>query len=339
MISVGVIGAGYWGPNLVRNFWEINDTEVKMCCDTRPERLQFIRKRFPSVNVSTDYNEMLNDPSIDAIAVATHAASHYELTKKALERGKHVLVEKPLAMDGNEALELHKLAVKNNLVLMVGHIMLYSGAVEYIKNIYDNGELGELCYLDSTRVNLQPFRDDVNVLWDLAPHDISLSMFLTGQDPISTSVIGVSYVSGTQENIAFGVIRFPNNVISHFHLSWLAPMKMRSTTVVGSKKMIVFDDVDPISKIKTYDKGVDIAPDPKGLTERQLILRRGDMFCPKIDEREPLMKEVKHFIDCINNHKTPISDGLNGWKVVKVIEAMQASVRVGGNEVKIDLSY
>lgn len=338
MISVGVVGAGYWGPNLVRNFWEINDTRVAMCCDMNPERLKFINKRYPSIKTTTSYDDLMNNPDINAIAVATHAASHYALTRKALEHGKHVFVEKPISMNGNEAKELHRIAEERGLILMVGHILLYSGAVETIKDMINNGELGSLYYLDSVRVNLQPFREDVNVLWDLAPHDISLAMYLIGEDPVSTSVVGQSYVSGDQENIAFGVLRFPNKAISHFHLSWLSPMKMRQTVIVGAKKMIVFDDVDAISKVKIFDKGVDIAPTPSGLTERQLICRKGDVYCPKIDEREPLMKEVFHFVDCIKNKKKPLSDGLNGYKVVKVVEAMQESMHNGGVEVKLDFS-
>lgn len=336
MISVGVIGAGYWGPNLIRNFWEINDTRVSMACDVRPERLKFINKRYPSIKVSTKLDDIMNNPDIDAVAVATHAASHYELTKKALEKGKHVFVEKPMAMTGDEALELHQLSKKHNKVLMVGHILLYSGAVEEIKTMIRENELGQLYYLDSVRVNLQPFREDVNVLWDLAPHDISLAMYLVGEDPIATRVFGESYVSESQENIAFGVLTFPNKAVSHFHLSWLSPMKMRQTVIVGARKMIVYDDVDAISKVRVFDRGVDIAPDPSGLTERQLICRKGDIYCPKIDDREPLMKEVYHFIDCIKNNKTPLSDGLNGYKVVKVVEAMQKSMRNGGELIKID---
>lgn len=339
MISVGVVGAGYWGPNLIRNFVEVKDTRVLMCCDVRPERLEFINKRYPSIKTTINYDELVENPEIDAISVATHAASHYELTKKALLHNKHVLVEKPLAMTGEQARELYEIAKERNLVLMVGHIMLYSGAVEKIKDLIQSGELGRIYYLDSVRVNLQPFREDVNVIWDLAPHDISLSMFLLGKDPISTRVIAESYVSDDKENIAFGVLKFPDNVLSHFHLSWLAPMKMRQSIIVGSKKMIVFNDVDAISKVKIYDKGVDIAPDPSGLTERQLICRKGDMFCPKVDDREPLMKEVFHYIECIKKNKSPISDGFNGWKVVKVLEAMQESMKRGGQEVKVNIEY
>ncbi|MFP4498417.1 MAG: Gfo/Idh/MocA family protein [Vulcanimicrobiota bacterium] len=338
MINIGVIGAGYWGPNLVRNFQEISDTRVLMCSDVRQNRLDFINTRYPSIQVSTNSDELLTNPDIDAVAIATHAASHYELAKKAMENGKHVLVEKPLAMTGEEALELHQLSKKKNLVLMVGHIMLYSGGVEFLKDAITSGELGNIFYLDSTRVNMQAFREDVNVVWDLAPHDISLSMYLLGEDPISCRVTAESYVSDQQENIAFGILRFPNDIISHFHLSWLAPMKMRQTSIVGSRKMVVFDDVDTFMKVKIYDKGVDITPHPRGLTERQLTVRKGDIVCPKIDDREPLMKEVNHFIDCVRDGSTPRSDGLNGWKVVKVIEAMQKSMKNKGSEVEIDLS-
>ncbi|MCD4782655.1 MAG: Gfo/Idh/MocA family oxidoreductase [Candidatus Eremiobacteraeota bacterium] len=337
MISVGVVGAGYWGPNIVRNFWEINDTRVLMCCDVRPERLEFIKKRYPSIEVTTNYEDMLKNGRIDAISIATHAQSHYELAKKALKSGKHLLIEKPITLCSDEALELIDLSEKYNRVIMVGHILEYSGPVETIKGLIETGDLGQIFYLDSVRVNLQPFREDVNVLWDLGPHDVSLAMFLLDQDPISTSVIGESYISDFQENIAFGVLRFPNKILSHFHLSWLAPMKMRQTIVVGSKKMVVFDDVDQIAKLKIYDKGVDLTPDPSGLTERQMILRKGNMHCPKVDTREPLMREVHHFIDCIKNNKTPRSDGIKGWKVVKIIEAMQESMRSGGKEVAIDL--
>jgi len=337
MISVGVVGAGYWGPNIVRNFWEINDTRVLMCCDIRQERLEFIKKRYPSIEITTNYDDMLKNGRIDAISIATHAQSHYKLAKKALKSGKHLLIEKPITLSSDEALELIELGRKYNRVIMVGHILEYSGPVETTKELIKNGDLGQVYYLDSVRVNLQPFREDVNVLWDLAPHDISLAMFWIDQDPISTTVIGESYISDFQENIAFGVLRFPHNVLSHFHLSWLAPMKMRQTIVVGSKKMVVFDDVDQIAKLKIFDKGVDLAPDPSGITERQMILRKGNMHCPRVDTREPLMREVYHFIDCIKNNKTPRSDAVEGWKVVKIVEAMQESMRSGGKEVEIDL--
>jgi predicted dehydrogenase len=339
MINVGVIGAGYWGPNLVRNFAEIPDTRVLMCCDKRTERLDFINKRYPSIKTTTNYDEMVENPEINAIAIATHGETHYHLAKRAIENGKHVFVEKPMTMVADESLQLYKLAKENKLTLMVGHILLYAGPAEYIKKSIEDGEMGDICYLDSIRVNLQPFREDINVIWDLAPHDISLAMYLLGKDPISTRVIAESYISDNQENIAFGVLNFPDKTISHFHLSWLAPMKMRQTIIVGSKKMVVYDDIDALSKVRIYDKGVDIASDPSGLTERQLICRKGNMFCPKLDDREPLMKEVMHFIDCVKTGKTPRSDGINGWKVVKVLEAMQESIRTGGNEVKIDLSY
>lgn len=335
MISVGVVGAGYWGPNLVRNFQEIPDTRVLMCCDVRRERLDFISKRYPNIEVTTNYDDMLHNEKIDAISIATHARSHYELAKKALEHGKHVLIEKPITQTSEEALELIELGRRKNLIIMVGHIMLYAGPVETIKELIDKGDIGQIYYMDSVRVNLQPFREDVNVLWDLAPHDISLAMFFLGQDPISTAVIGQSYVSDSQENIAFGVLRFPDNVISHFHLSWLAPMKMRQTIIVGSKQMIVYDDVDNIAKLKIFDQGVDIAKDPTGLTERQMIVRKGNMNAPKVDTREPLFKEVNHFIECIKYNKTPRSNGLEGWKVVKVMEAMQESMKNKGREVEI----
>ena len=339
MINVGVAGAGYWGPNLVRNFVEIDDTKVMMCCDIRTERLEFLKKRYPSIEVTTEYDKMVNDPRIDAICIATHAASHFELAKKAIENGKHLLIEKPITLSSEEAWKLVEMSKEKDIIIMVGHILEYSGAVETIKDMLQNGDFGKIYYLDSVRVNLQPFREDVNVLWDLAPHDISLAMFLLGQDPISTSVTSESYISDSQENIAFGILRFPNQILSHFHLSWLAPMKMRQTIVVGSKQMVVFDDVDTIAKLKIFDMGVEMSKDPSGLTERQLTVRKGNMYCPKVDSREPLYKEVKHFIDCIKSKKTPRSDALEGWKVVKVVEAMQESVKQGGKEIPIDLSY
>lgn len=339
MVNVGVVGAGYWGPNLVRNFAEIDDTKVVMCCDVRQERLEFIKKRYPSIEITTNYDDMINDPRIDAISIATHAHSHFELAKKALEKGKHLLIEKPITLSSDDAMKLTELSKKMGLIVMVGHILEYSGSVETIKEMIQNGDFGKVYYLDSVRVNLQPFRDDVNVLWDLAPHDISMAMFLLGQDPISASVTSESYISDLQENIAFGVLKFPDKIISHFHLSWLAPMKMRQTIIVGSKQMVVFDDVDTIAKLKIFDMGVDMSPDPSGLTERQLTVRKGNMYCPKVDTREPLFKEVKHFIDCVKNKKNPRSDALEGWKVVKVVEAMQESVKQGGREIPIDLSY
>ncbi|MCE1245750.1 MAG: Gfo/Idh/MocA family oxidoreductase [Firmicutes bacterium] len=338
MISVGVVGAGYWGPNLLRNFLEVPDTNVSMCCDTRQERLDFIKKRYPSIETTKSFDDMIRNEKIDAISIATHASSHYELAKKALEHGKHVLIEKPITEKSEHALELMEIGKKNNRIIMVGHIMEYAGPVETVKEMIDNGEIGQIYYMDSVRVNLQPFREDVNVLWDLAPHDISLSLYFLGQDPISTYVLGQSYVSDTQENVAFGFIRFPNDVISHFHLSWLAPMKMRQTNIVGSKKMVFYDDVDNIEKLRIFDQGVDIEKDPNALTERQMILRKGNMYAPKIDTREPLFKEVYHFIDCVKNNKTPRSDALEGWKVVKVLEAMQESIK-SGKEVPINLNY
>lgn len=338
MIRVGVAGAGYWGPNLVRNFKELKDADVLMCCDLRDERLNFIQQRYPSIEVTKDFDKMLDNKNIDAISIATPAHTHYELAKRALEKGKHILVEKPITLTSQEAKELTEIAEKKNLVIVVGHILLYSGAVESIKQLIKSGDLGQVYYLDSVRVNLQPFREDVNVLWDLAPHDVSLAMYLLDKDPISTTVTGESYVSHLQENIAFGILRFPDNVISHFHLSWLAPIKMRQTSIVGSRQMVVYDDVDSTFKIKIFDKGVDIANTNAGLTDRQLTLRTGDMHAPNVDSREPLRREVQHFIDCVKNGTTPISGGVDGWKVVRVVEAMQESMRSGGKEVRIDLS-
>src|SRR5262245_10619500 len=277
MIRIAVLGYGYWGPNLVRNFQEVNDACVAVCCDMNPQRLERVQAKHPWVEVTTEYNKVLNDPAVDAVVIATPVATHYEFARKALEHGKHVLVEKPIAASVAEAESLIDIAAKRNLTLMVDHTFIYTGAVRKMKEIISRGELGELYYFDSVRINLGLFQKDVNVLWDLAPHDIAILDHLVDEQPVSVCANGACHIGNGVENVAYLTVYFQSGLIAHFHNNWLAPVKIRTVLVGGSKKMILYDDMEASEKVKVYDRGVDTRG-VEGVHQALVAYRLGDMW-------------------------------------------------------------
>ncbi len=331
LVRVAVVGAGYWGPNLIRNFYENDNVELVAVCDLDANRLAKIGKRYPNVRLTTDYSDLLLDSALDAIVIATPVHTHYLLAKQALRAGKHVLVEKPMAMNSTECMELIALAEEQSRVLMVDHTFVYHGAVRRIKQELDSGALGDLLYFDSVRVNLGLFQSDINVVWDLAPHDLSMMDYIIGKTPISIHASGACHAGNGIEDIAYITVTFEDNLIAHFHVSWLSPVKVRQILVGGSKKMIVYDDLEPMEKLRLYDKGITVEQ-PKSDEERYANLvgyRVGDMMAPNLDLTEALKVEVAHFVDCILNNKRPITDGQAGLRVVQILEAADESIRTG----------
>lgn len=335
MINAAVIGCGYWGPNLIRNFYETDGVNLISCCDLQRQRLDYIKKRYPSVVITSDYMEILTDSNVDAVIIATPISTHFQIAKKALLNGKHVLIEKPMTKDSSEAKELIEISKKQNKVLMVDHIFVYSPAVRKIKDIVLNGEIGDIYYIDSVRVNLGLFQHDMNVIWDLAPHDISIIDYILDKKPNSVSAIGSCHVGNGIENIAYMHINYDNNLIAHTHVNWLAPVKVRTTLIGGSKKMIVYDDVEPSEKVKVYSKGVDIKNGPEDRYKMLIDYRSGDMYAPKIEQKEALKEVCRHFIDCINDNRSPITDGQAGLRVVEILEAAQTSIKNNGAVIKL----
>jgi predicted dehydrogenase len=334
MINVAIIGYGYWGPNLVRNFSAVPGASVKKVVDLRDDRLQIVSKNYPGVEVSTDMNSVLTDPSIDAVVIATPVFTHYPMAKKALENGKHVLLEKPMADKVDHCLELIELAQKNGRVLMVDHTFLYTSAVQKMKALVDGGSIGNIKYFDSTRVNLGLIQQDVNVLWDLAPHDISILSYLIKEKPVSVNATGVSHIHNGIENIAYLTVNYQSDIIAHFHCSWSSPVKIRMMLVGGDDKMIVFNDMEPSEKIKVYDTAHNVKSDE----EKQRVLvdyRVGDVFIPKIDNAEALGAMARDFISAINNGTQPIADFNSGLDTIRILEASQKSIKNKGIEVLI----
>ncbi len=333
-VNVALIGCGYWGPNLARNFHQLERANLIACCDLDAERGRRLQRLYPGLRVATDVSEILGDPQIEAVAIATPPRTHYALAKSALEAGKHVLVEKPLTMDSAQAMELHRLAEERGLVLMVGHVFEYNPAVRAIKRFIESGEIGEVYYAYSTRVNLGRVQSDINALWSIAPHDISILIYLLGQMPEEVQATGARYLNDSVEDVVFVNLRFPSGVLAHVHASWLDPSKVRQMTIVGSRKMIVYDDV-AAEKIRLYDKGVYKKGEPI-YGEFQYKLHSGDILIPKIRMSEPLKVECAHFLECILDGKRPLTDGINGWRVVRVLEAADRSLQRGGKPVVLD---
>ncbi len=334
MINLAVLGYGYWGPNLVRNFQETRDARVVSCCDLNPERLAQVKAKHPSIETTTAFDEVLKDPSIDAVVISTPVATHYEFARTALEHGKHVLVEKPVTASVAEAEKLVDLAQKHRLTFMVDHTFIYTGAVRKMKEIIDRGELGELYYFDSVRINLGLFQRDVNVLWDLAPHDIAILEHLIDDQPVSVCATGACHIGNGIENVAYLTVYFQSGLIAHFHNNWLAPVKIRSVLVGGSKKMILYDDMEASEKVKVYDRGVDVA-NPEGVHDARISYRLGDMWAPKLDTSEALRLVAAEFVDCIGSGRTPATDGTSGLNVVKILEASEMSIKRRGKEIKL----
>tara|TARA_Y100000294_G_scaffold39031_1_gene35191 strand:- start:637 stop:1653 length:1017 start_codon:yes stop_codon:yes gene_type:complete len=338
MIKIGVVGCGYWGPNLIRNFNGLEDVEVAYICDLNEDRLAHLKRTYPMIKSTTNYDDLLRETSLNAICIATPVFTHYLLAKKALEQKKHVLIEKPITSKSEDAIELINLAKKNNLKIMVGHTFEYAPAVRMLKEIINKNELGKIIYISSTRVNLGLFQDDINVVWDLAPHDISIINYLLEDSPVSINANGSANYKKKIEDVAFVAIRYPNDVIAHLHLSWLDPCKIRKLTIVGDKKMAVYDDLNAEEPIKIYDKGVEKQPYYDTFGEFKLLYKFGNTYSPKIENSEPLKIECSHFIDCIKNGKEPKSNGYSGYKVVQVLEAAQISISNDGKAVSISHS-
>jgi predicted dehydrogenase len=332
--TVGVIGLGYWGPNLVRNFHQIAGSDLKWCCDLDQSRLTTFQRLYPGVCFTDDYRELLDDPALESVVIAVPARRHYDLAREALLKRKHVLVEKPLAMSTVEANDLIVTAESVQRVLMVGHVFEYNPAVLHIKTLLDQGSIGHLHYMYSNRVNLGRVQSDINVLWSIAPHDISIMVFLLGAMPETVRAHGVSCLNSGVEDVVFLTMMFPNNVLAHVQASWLDPSKTRQMTLVGSERMILYDDVSDEGKIKVYDKGV-YRKSNESYGEFQYKVHSGDIHMPKVDMVEPLQAECSHFIQCIQERRSPRTDGHSGLRVVRVLEAGQKSLTEGG--VSIDL--
>jgi len=333
MIKIGVIGYGYWGPNIVRNLHGLDSTRVEMVCDKSPAALARVRKAYPGISTTSDANEVLRSPQIDAVAVITPVWTHYELAKAALENGKHVFVEKPLTSNADQAEELIELAARGNLALMVDHTFLFTGAVNKIRELIEGNVLGDLYYYDSLRVNLGLFQHDVSVIWDLAPHDLSIMDHLIKKEPEAIVATGEKHLNGV-EDVAFITIYFPQNVIAHINVNWLSPVKIRTTLIGGQKKMLVWNDIVADEKIRVYDKGVQLSSGD-GIRDLLVSYRSGDMWAPQIEQSEALRVELGYFADCIMNSKTPFNDGRAGLRVVRMLEAAERSIQKRGELVRL----
>jgi predicted dehydrogenase len=333
MIRIGVIGYGYWGPNIVRNLHSLDSVEVAAICDKSPEAHRLAKRSYPGVEVTSRTTDILHSPTIDAVAVVTPVWTHFELAKAALENGKHVFVEKPLTSDVVQAEELIELAAKKNLKLMVGHTFLFTGAVHKISQLIDQGELGDLFYYDSMRVNLGLFQHDISVIWDLAPHDLSIMDHLIRKEPEAVVATGQAHLN-SHADVAFITVYFPDKIIAHINVNWLSPVKVRTTLIGGEKKMLVWNDLDADEKVKVYDKGV-LMSNREGVYELLVSYRSGDMWAPKIEQTEALKVELKYFVDCIENNQTPFNDGIAGLRVVKLLEAAEQSLQRRGEHVLV----
>lgn len=334
MIKIGIIGFGYWGPNLVRNFSNQKEGVVTQIAEYRLERHSNISKVYPGITIVTEANDLIHSMDVDAVVIATPVFSHYKLAKEALLAGKHVLLEKPMTSSVDESKELIDIAKSKNLVLMVDHTFLYTGAVQKMKTLIDSNQLGKLQYFDSTRINLGLFQPDVNVLWDLAPHDISILNFLLKNKPYSVNASGVSHTNNGIENVAYMTVNYEDDFIAHFNCSWTSPVKMRSTLIGGDKKMLVYNDLEPSEKIRIYDTGYNHTSDEE--KNRVMVdYRTGDVFIPKISNQEALFGVAFDFIDCIIHTKEPLANAELGLEVVKVLEASQKSIKSNGKEIII----
>lgn len=334
MLNVGVIGYGYWGPNLVRNFMNCDQASVRMVSDLDPKRLAVCKTSYPSIETTSDYKEIIHNTEIDAVVIATPVASHYPLALEALKAGKHIWVEKPFTATVEQGEKLLNEAEKRNLTVIVDHTFIYTGAVKKIKSLIDNDTLGNIYYYDSTRINLGLFQHDVDVLWDLAVHDLSILHYLLGKTPTAISAIGKSHVQGKPENTAFVSLMYDDNFIAHINANWLSPIKVRQILIGGDKKMVVFDDLQQAEKIKVYDSGL-VIDNKEDLYETLVGYRTGDMLAPKIPTTEALKEEVSHFIDCIETGKKPITSGEMGLEMVRMLTLASQSIKLQGTPLEI----
>lgn len=334
-INVGVVGCGYWGPNLIRNFASLHDAKLQAVCDLNVQRLKHIQDLYPSVEGYTDYGRFLSEGNLDAVVVATSVGLHHPMAKAALEAGKHVLVEKPLAKSSAQCADLIEVANRNGLTLMVGHTFLYSSVVRRIKQIVDAGDIGELRYISARRLNLGLFQKDINVAWDLAPHDLSIILHIFGEVPHGLNCTGTPTVSPRVEDITTMWLGFSKNRSAIVQSSWLDPRKIREMTIVGSRRMIVYDDTAPLEKIRVFDARVESPPHYDTFAEFQYAYHYGDQYIPYVKQEEPLKVECQHFIDCIRNKQKPISDGNQALNLVRILEASSASLATNGGRIDL----
>jgi len=333
MIQIGVIGHGYWGPNIVRNLHALDSARVVAVCDVNPEAQRRAKHAYPDVQITSDADEILRSSAIDAVAIVTPVWTHFELAKASLENGKHVFLEKPLTSNATQAEELIELAQKKDLKIMVDHTFLFTGAVKKIRQLIDHDELGDLYYYDSMRVNLGLFQHDIDVIWDLAPHDLSIMDYLIRKEPEAVVATGQAHLNA-HADVAFITVYFPNNTIAHINVNWLSPVKVRTTLIGGEKKMLVWNDLEADEKVKVYDKGVQMTS-REGVYKLLVSYRSGDMWAPKIEQTEALKVELAYFLDCIENNQTPINDGVAGLRVIKLLEAATESLKLRGEFVSV----
>jgi len=335
-LQIGVIGCGYWGPNLIRNFINLDDCQVKRLCDIDNDRLSHMKKLYPQVQTTNSVEDIFSDDEIDAVAVVTPVSLHHELAMKSLQAGKHTFAEKPMASSVSECREMIELAEKQKLTLMVGHTFIYTSVVRKIKEIIDSGEIGDIYYISSRRLNLGLFQKDINVAWDLAPHDISIILYLAKHLPLSVSCQGKAHVAPGIEDVTNMSLDFPNGNFATIQSSWLDPNKIREMTIVGTQKMIVYDDMEPLEKIRIYDKRVEAPPHYDTFAEFQCSYHYGDTYAPYIKQVEPLKKECQHFLDCIRTGAEPESSGRAGLRVVQILEASSQSLQNNGAKIPIE---
>lgn len=335
MVNIAVVGCGYWGPNLVRNFSSISECKMKKVCDTDVERLAYIKRLYSEVETVSEFEQVVGAPEIDAVAVATPVRFHFEMAMKSLQAGKHTFIEKPMASSVAECKELIEIAEKKNLILMVGHTFVYSTPVRKIKEIVDSGELGRIQYISARRLNLGLLQKDINVAWDLAPHDISIILYIMNETPVSVNCQGKAHVNPDIEDVTSMTLNFARDGLATIQSSWLDPNKVREITFVGNKKMLVYNDVEPIEKIKIYDKRVDIPSHYDTFAEFQYAYHYGDMYSPYLKLVEPLKVECQHFLDCIRTGRKAQSSGIEGIRIIQILEAASHSLQNGGAEVKL----
>lgn len=336
VLNLGVVGCGYWGPNLIRNFRSLPDCRVKVICDKDTTRLKQLKTLYPEVQTETEFSKLVEDKSIDAIVIATPLTHHFSMAKAAIESGKHTFVEKPMASSSAECETLNRLAKKMDVTLMVGHTFLYSSPVRKIREIIQAGDIGTIQYISARRLNLGLCQKDINVTWDLAPHDISIILYIMQQAPLTVNCQGNCHVTPGVEDVTSMSLAFPNNQLATIHTSWLDPRKVREMTIVGSRRMIVYDDVEPLEKIKIYDARVDRPPHYNTFAEFTYSYHYGDIYVPYVRQEEPLKVECQHFLDCISTGATPLSSGEHGYELVRILEASSESLKSNGAAVEID---
>jgi len=336
MIRIGMVGYGYWGPNMVRNFAEAPGAAVSYVSDLNEKKLELARKRYPAIKTTTDYREMLADSGVDAVVVATPVSTHYEIALRALQTGKHVLVEKPMTTTSKQAAELIEAADKHKLVLAVDHTFVYTGAVRKIQELVSGNVLGDIYYYDSVRINLGLFQRDVNVLWDLAVHDLSIMDYILKARPKAVSATGISHVPGKPEDVAYLTLYFDGSLIAHIHGSWLSPVKIRRTIIGGSSKMVIYDDLEPSEKIKIYDSGITLTNDTENRYNLLVSYRTGDMLAPQLKLSEALSVEAQHFCRCIEQGERPIVNGAAGLRIVRMLEAANESLAKKGQTIELN---